>query len=119
MNFGEFLRSKREQRGVSLRALGENIGVSATHLHDIELGRRGSIVDLTRLSKIRDVLNLDVEDYCILLNLAGKQRATIAPDLVEYISERDYVSNAIRVARDSGATKEDWEQFTNKLRGIK
>lgn len=93
--------------------------MSATHLHDIELGRRGSIMDLSRLSKIRDVLHLCVEDYCILLNLAGKQRATIAPDLVEYISERDYVSNAIRVARDFGATKEDWERFIANIRGIK
>lgn len=65
MNFGEFLRSKREQQGGSLRALANEVGVSATHLHDVELGRRGSVVDLTKLSKIRDVLNLGIEDYCI------------------------------------------------------
>ncbi len=40
MTVGEWIREARQKRGLSLRALGSLVRVSATHLSDIENGHR-------------------------------------------------------------------------------
>ena len=42
-NFGEFLKTKREQQKITLRQLAEKLGVSAPFLSDVEKGRRNSL----------------------------------------------------------------------------
>ena len=101
-NFGEFLQTKREQQKITLRQLAEKLDLSAPFLSDVEKGRRNSL-DMDRLVMLRQILNLSDEEYETMLNLAGKQRKTVAPDLPEYIMERDYVSAALRTARDLDA----------------
>jgi transcriptional regulator with XRE-family HTH domain len=38
--FGQRLRARREELGLSLRAFGERVDLSASYLHDLEHGRR-------------------------------------------------------------------------------
>ena len=51
-----------------------------------------------------------------MFNLAGEKRDTIAPDLPEYIKPRDYVSVALRTARDLDADEADWMKFVEDLK---
>ena len=51
-----------------------------------------------------------------MYNLAGKKRNAVAPDLPEYIIERDYVSAALRTARDLDAGEEEWMRFVEDLK---
>lgn len=51
-----------------------------------------------------------------MYDIAGKQRNTIAPDLPDYIMERDYVSAALRTARDLDAGEEEWREFVEQLK---
>ena len=90
-----------------MRQMAEKLGVSAPFLSDVEKGRRNSLIDMDNLKKLRNILCLNDEEYEIMLNLAGKQRNTVAPDLPEYIIERDYVSAALRTARDLGAGEKE------------
>ena len=46
----------------------------------------------------------------------AKIAETVAPDLVEYIMERDYVSSALRAARDYDAGEEEWRKFIEDLK---
>lgn len=51
-----------------------------------------------------------------MLDLAGKKRNAVAPDLPEYIMQRDYVSAALRTARDLDAGEEEWQRFVEELK---
>lgn len=116
LNFGEFLQNRRERQKITLRQLAEKLGVSAPFLSDVEKGRRNSPMDMDKLSLLKQILSLDEEDYQLMLNLAGKQRNTVAPDLPEYIIGRDYVSAALRTARDLDAGEEEWLKFVEELK---
>lgn len=117
-NFGEFLQTKREQQKITLRQLAEKLGVSAPFLSDVEKGRRNSL-DMDKLVMLKRILALSEDEYETMLNLAGKQRKTVAPDLPEYIMERDYVSAALRTARDLDAGEADWQRFVEELKNRK
>lgn len=114
-NFGEFLQNKRQDRGITLRRMAEMLSVSAPFLSDVEKGRRNSL-DIDKLVLIRQILTLSEEEYQTMLNLAGRQRKTVAPDLPKYIMDRDYVSAALRTARDLDAGEEEWQRFVEELK---
>lgn len=117
-NFGEFLQTQREQQKITLRQLAEKLDLSAPFLSDVEKGRRNSL-DMDRLIMLKQILNLSDDEYETMLNLAGKQRKTVAPDLPEYIMERDYVSAALRTARDLDAGEAEWMRFVEELKNRK
>ena len=114
-NFGEFLQHKREDKGITLRRMAEMLGVSAPFLIDVEKGRRNSL-EMDKLVLLKQILVLSDDEYQTMLNLAGKQRKTVAPDLPEYIMDRDYVSAALRTARDLDAGEAEWQHFVEELK---
>ncbi|MEG1271466.1 MAG: XRE family transcriptional regulator [Ruthenibacterium sp.] len=61
-------------------------------------------------------LNLNKEEKAAMYDLVGKQRDSVAPDLPKYIKERDYVSAALRTARDLDAGEAEWLQFVEELK---
>ena len=63
-----------------------------------------------------DIKKLTKEEKNEMLNLAGKKRKAVAPDLPEYIMQRDYVSAALRTARDLDAGEEEWKHFVEELK---
>ena len=91
------------------------LGVSAPYLSDIEKGRRNP-PEMDKLDLIANLLHLSDDDKTIMLDLAGKMRNTVAPDLPEYIMGRDYVSAALRTARDLDASEADWLRFVEELK---
>ena len=113
--FGEFLQKKREAKQITLRKMAEMLKMSAPYLSDIEKGRRNP-PEMDKLDLIAQILLLSDEERTVMLDLAGKMRNTVAPDLPEYIMERDYVSAALRTARDLDASEADWLRFVEELR---
>ncbi len=114
-NFGEFLQKKREEKQITLRKMAEMLGFSAPFLSDVEKDRRNP-PDMEKLSMLAEILQLSEEDKSLMLDLAGRKRNSVAPDLPEYIMERDYVSAALRTARDLDAGEEEWLQFVEELK---
>ena len=114
-NFGEFLQKKREAKQITLRKMAEMLKMSTPYLSDIEKGRRNP-PEMDKLDQIAQILLLSDEERTVMLDLAGKMRNTVAPDLPEYIMERDYVSAALRTARDLDASEADWLRFVEELR---
>lgn len=115
-NFGEFLQSKRTAKNITMRQMAEKLGVSAPFLSDVEKGRRNSLFEMETLNKLRVILELSDEEFALMLDLAGKQRNTVAPDLPKYIMENDYVTAALRTARDLGAGEKEWQEFVKELK---
>ena len=114
-SFGEVLHLLREKKDVTLRELARKINVSAPFLSDVEKGRRAPLT-AERLEAAAQALNLDKEEERELYDAAGRQRKTIAPDLPDYIMEREDVSAALRTARDLDAGEEEWRKFVEDLK---
>ena len=114
-NFGEFISQKRVEKQITLRKMADMLGVSAPFLTDVEKDRRNPF-DMEKLTQLAKILSLSNEERELRFNLAGKKRNAVAPDLPEYIIERDYVSAALRTARDLDAGEEEWNQFVEELR---
>ena len=114
-NFGEFISKKRVEKKITLRKMADVLGVSAPFLTDVEKDRRNPF-DMEKLTQLAQILNLSKEENAQMLDLAGKKRNAVAQDLPEYIMERDYVSAALRTARDLDAGEEEWNQFVEELR---
>lgn len=114
-NFGEFLQKKREEKRITLRKMADMLGFSAPFLSDVEKDRRNP-PEFEKLELIVTILGLNEEEKELMFNMAGKRRNTVAPDLPEYIMERDYVSSALRTARDLDASEEEWMAFVEELK---
>jgi transcriptional regulator with XRE-family HTH domain len=86
-DFGKYVRSLREDRGLSLRSAGAKAGVSSSYLAQIEHGRRrppGPDI-LKRLAPVYDV---PVRD---LMRVAG-----YLEEAIETLSEEDEIDLAFR-----------------------
>ena len=114
-NFGEFIQRKRVEKQIPLRKMAERIGISAPYLSDIEKDRRNP-PEMDKLELISQVLLLSEDEKSIMLDLAGRKRNSVAPDLPGYSMERDYVSAALRTARDLDAGEEEWMKFVAELK---
>ncbi|MDL2324547.1 helix-turn-helix domain-containing protein [Ruminococcaceae bacterium OttesenSCG-928-A16] len=114
-SFGDFLMKKRTERDLTLREIATQMGVSIGFYNDVEKDRRNPF-DRAQLEKVISILGLTEPDVSTLYNLAGKGRNSVAPDLPEYIMQRDYVSAALRTARDLGAGEQEWLQFVEELK---
>lgn len=115
ITFGGFLAQKREERDITLRELARQLEVSASFLSDVENNRKPPLT-VDRLEKVASIMLLSVEEKTKMYDLAGKQRNAVPPDLPEYIIERDYVSAALRTARDLDAGEEEWQRFIEDLK---
>ena len=113
-NFGEFIAKKRLERRITLRKMAEMLDCSATFLSDIEKDRRNPL-DMERMEKLSQILALSEEERNEMLDLAGRKRNSVAPDLPDYIMNRSYVSAALRTARDLNAGEAEWPKFIDDL----
>lgn len=112
--FGEFLTAKRDERDITLRELARQLEVSPTFISDVERNR--STPKAERLERLAEVLHLDGAEKAVMYDLVGKQRDSVAPDLPDYIKGRDYVSAALRTARDLDAGEKEWLDFVADLK---
>ena len=114
-NFGEFVQEKREEKQITLRKFADTIGFSAPFWSDVEKDRRNP-PEIDKLHLIARILNLTESENALMLDLAGKKRNAVAPDLPDYIMERDYVAAALRTARDLDAGEKEWNEFIEELK---
>ena len=112
--FGEFISQKRKDQMITLKAMAEAIGISSPYLSDVEKGKRYSF-DLGKLEKIAKILNMSEEEKNEMMDLAGKQREEVAPDLFEYINSTPAVSVALRKARDLNLGEKEWYEFIDSV----
>ena len=114
-NFGDFISRKRIEKKITIRKMADMLGVSAPFLTDVEKDRRNPF-DIEKLNQLAHILELTKEEKDEMFNLAGKKRNAVAPDLPEYIMQRDYVSAALRTARDLDSGEEEWQRFVEELK---
>jgi transcriptional regulator with XRE-family HTH domain len=114
VNFGEYLKHKREEKQISLRELARRLELSAPFLSDVENNRRAPLTK-ERLATLAEVLNLSEAEKAEMYDIVGHQKGLLAPDLNPYVNNRPYVNAALRAARNLGADEEDWQRFVDDL----
>lgn len=113
--FGEFVRQKRMERGITLRGLAARLGLSPVYMSNIETSRRPAPA-LEYLDKLAVELNLSKGDRTLLLDLAARpETQRVSADLPNYIMERDIVRAALRTAKEVDATDEEWQEFIDRI----
>lgn len=112
--FGTYLSQLRKDRRITLKDMAAKLDISSPYLSDVEKGRRDSF-DLDKLNQIVFMLNLNSEEADNLMNLAGDQRNSIAPDLPEYVANKEYINAALRKAKNLDAGEEEWFEFIRHL----
>lgn len=119
--FGAFIAQKRIEKDVKLKPIAEKLGVSVTYLSDIIKGRRNP-PDIEGLELLAQVLNLNDEEREEMLDLAGRERNQVSPDLPDYIMDEALPNArvALRRAKSHGLGDDFWKevnQIIDKRKG--
>ena len=118
-SFGSFIEAIRQSSGKSLRETARAIGVSPQFYSEVEKNRRCAFT-ADRLEKLKSFLEMNEEQAEAMYNKAAESRkgkdVAVPQDFSDYIVERDYAMQALRVAKELGADEEDWEKFIEELK---
>ena len=119
--FGAFINEKRKGRGpdgqdIMLKDIATALGVTPTYLSDIVKGRRNP-PDIETLNKLAVILQLTKEEREYMYDLAGQERKEAAPDLPEYLMDKDlpHVRAALRRASDKKLGDEFWKRVMEQI----
>lgn len=109
--FGAFIAQMRLEKDVKLRPIAEKLGVSVTYLSDIIKGRRNP-PDIEGLEALAEVLGLNAKEREQMLDLAGRERNQVSPDLPGYIMDESLPNarTALRKAKDQGLGDDFWQE---------
>lgn len=86
LDFGNYIKKKRQERKWSLRTLAAKIGITATYLNDMETGNRPAPPEdkLMIIAGIFDI-NQDMQELNKYLDLAAETRNTIPLDIERFL----------------------------------
>ncbi|MDD6460999.1 helix-turn-helix domain-containing protein [Pseudoscardovia suis] len=109
VNFGTALEAARKAKGKTLRSLATDAGIAPAFLSDIEKGHRYPPTGET-LERLIHALNLTEEEESSFYDLAAADRGNVvSADLHNYIMENAHVRAALRFARDTQISDDDWK----------
>ncbi|ACX76033.1 DNA-binding protein [Fibrobacter succinogenes subsp. succinogenes S85] len=112
-SFGFFISEKRRELGISLRKFADMLGKAPSYVCDIEKGKKNPI-EKEFLEKIASILNLSENDRNQLFDLSATARRDVAPtDLTEYIKATPLAAIALRSAKNSKITDDQWRNIIN------
>lgn len=114
-SFAAYAAQIRTGRGLTLRGMAAQLGISPSYYNDVEKGRRNPL-PLEKLEAFARITGMTATEKNRMYDLAGLANGQVAPDLAAYIIPRQEVAAALRTARDCQAAKEEWEQFAAMLR---
>lgn len=121
--FSEYLRKKRIEKNITLRKMAKELGISVSYLSDIESGHKmapNSKEDKYKnlIENIITYLELNDVDREYLVMLADKDLVNhghVSKDITSYMGETPLASVALRKAKETNLTNEDWEKIIRKM----
>ena len=111
--FGQYLRSVRQAKKLSIRQLAKAVSKTPTYISDIEKGNNkpperellDSIIAALELEEFPDIRNR-------LYDLAAKERKDVPADIKEYLMENESILKIIRTAKESPNEKQIWAKVS-------
>lgn len=119
--FGKYIDDKRRGRGINgedikLKDIAETMGMTASYLSDIIKGRRNP-PEIHIIERIAVILKLSSDEKEELLDLAGRERDSAAPDLPNYLMAADipHVRKALRRASEKNLGDDFWKKVVEDI----
>ena len=111
--FGQYLRSIRQAKKISIRQLAKAVSKTPTYISDIEKGNNkpperellDRIIATLHLEEFPDIRNR-------LYDLAARERKDVPADIKEYLMENESILRIIRTAKESPNEKQIWEKVS-------
>ncbi|MEE0180777.1 MAG: helix-turn-helix transcriptional regulator [Anaerovoracaceae bacterium] len=111
--FGQYLRSVRQAKKISIRQLSKAVSKTPTYISDIEKGNNkppekellDRIIAELHLEEFPDIRNR-------LYDLAAKERKDVPADIKEYLMENESILKIIRTAKESPNEKQIWAKVS-------
>ena len=114
VTFGQLLRHLRPLKGISLRGFAKDLDITPAYLSDVEKGNRKPF-SIEFIDKTSAILKLTPSEKETLLDLAGKEHNSIAPDVIQYVSSNAQFTAAFRKAQAMNVTEEEWMEMLRDL----
>ena len=114
--FGKYLRSVRQAKGISIRQLAKEVDKTPTYLSDIENGHNKP-PEKELLDTIIQKLNIDHSPKVksTLFDLAAKERNDIPADIKDYIMSNQTLLKIIRTAKDKPNSEQLWAHIAKNI----
>lgn len=114
--FGKYLRSVRQAKGISIRQLAKEVDKTPTYLSDIENGHNKP-PEKELLDTIIQKLNLDEfpKVKATLFDLAARERNDIPADVKDYIMSNQILLKIIRTAKDRPDSEQIWSNIVKTI----
>lgn len=111
--FGQYLRSVRQAKKISIRQLAKEVSKTPTYISDIE---KGNNKPPERELLDRIIAELHLEEFPDIRNklydLAAKERKDVPADIKEYLMENESILKIIRTAKESPNEKQIWAKVS-------
>lgn len=111
--FGQYLRSVRQAKKISIRQLAKAVSKTPTYISDIE---KGNNKPPERELLDRIIAELHLEEFPDIRNrlydLAAKERKDVPADIKEYLMENESILKIIRMAKESPNEKQIWAKVS-------
>ena len=111
--FGQYLRSVRQAKKISIRQLAKAVSKTPTYISDIE---KGNNKPPERELLDRIIAELHLEEFPDIRNrlyyLAEKERKDVQEDIKEYLMENESILKIIRTAKESPNEKQIWAKVS-------
>lgn len=114
-SFGVAIKKKREEMQLSIRALADQLGISAVFMSDIERGNRFAPSKEEFLEKLFRILNVTPEEERDLRTMILINRKDGVDD---YLAKTPAAKIALRMADETGAPDTVWLEFMDRLREL-
>ena len=112
-SFGQFIRQRREELGKTVRGFAAELDITPAYLSDIEKGNR--YAPKNYLDKLKEVLKISEDDEQEFEDLASVSRGSSFEDINCYLGKTRMARVALRRARDSQISDDEWEKFINDI----
>lgn len=121
-SFGSFIKSKRLDKGYSIRDMANLLNMPFTTYRHTEngfrslLGKKKSFYD--GLIRILELSEAEVKEMYERVDKDCIRRKKLAPDLVAYATENPLLNNILRAAKDSNASESKLEKILKQLQAV-
>lgn len=121
--FSNYLKERRLEKNITLRKMAKDLEISVSYLSDIESGHKmapNSKEDKYKnlIDQMATYLELSEDEREKLVMLADKDlidRGHMSNDITSYIGQTPLASVALRKAKESNLTDEDWKKIINNM----
>lgn len=115
IEFGTYVKERREKLGKTLRSFASEVGISPAYLSDIENGNRRAPEKF--LEKIAQALQIIAPDELhAFYDMAGVSQGGQHADINSYMDDKPHARIAMRTAIDQDLSDADWQRLIELIK---